>query len=1112
MAKSVKLRQGTDTEHAAFTGEMAEVTFDTTNNTIILHDGTTAGGIPMAKLSDVPVDLTDLTDVDGNLVGGISFSGTTYVVTVASGTNAYSTGNKYYITDLADASPTVTLTEGVTYRFDQSDSTNTGHPLKFSTTADGTHDSGIEYTTGVTYNGVPGQTGAYTEITVEVGAPTLYYYCANHSGMGTSAPGVEIVTSSLVWHLDAANSSSYSGSGTTWFDLVGSEDASLVTNAPTYSTEGGGSFYFNGINSRMSTTYNPSFDEWSASVWFKPEEGDGTWGWFMNTFTSGSSGEWWALGFDYSSGGNGLPTWMVDNNSTKRTISSDTIATSDWQMMTGTRQGSTMTLYINGIQVATTNNLNTSTVTPGSSIRLGAISDATDQFYKGYISDLKLYSKMLSQTEVLQNYNALKDRYTVAPAPAATPMWSLSGDSESFAAVSTSKLDTSAASYVALNNPTGWGNIWAMVDGSWVIRNNPTSLDGPVTKPLNIWSTDDLSEGMTYQFWIKFDANQPAMWEGLAGIKTDDPTTSYNYAHWQTSSNQLGWGANSVYGYYVHPGNNTVNQPSGEALSSYGWIHIAVELQSNGRIVHYFDGEPVINVSAGDVSTRTEKANFHFGSVNSCVTDIEVYTGGGIHNPDLLETPPGFTPSARKTADTSNASVSANLMWSLSGDSDSFAAVSTSKLDTSAASYVALNHPSGRGNAWALEDGSYALRNNSNLVNDPGTRPLHIWSTDDLSDGMTTQYWIKFDANQPAMWEALHSIEAGSSQAHSYSISLAAAVHTLAWAGNGAYGYFGHTSNGSSSFPDQGWLHIAEELQSNGRQVIYINGVVVVNESASDLFGLTNKANLRIGSVSSWMTDIEVYTGGGIHNPDLLETPPGFTPPARKTAPIPIVTSSLVWHVDAANPSSYSGSGSTWSDLIGSEDVDLIGSPTYSADEGGGAFNFVAGSSYGKTSFTRTNDDFSVSAWYKPNDPQSSNQGYYNLMNTFESSSAEWWSLSLLGPSPRPFWVCDNDSAKIELWADGGTVNSTWQMITGTRSGNTMKIYVNGTLQGTSTALTSSAISGVEPIWIASRSNEDTGSPSETYGGWISDLKMYSKELSDSEVLQNYNALKDRYT
>ena len=194
MAKSIKLRQGTADEHAAFTGAMAEVTFDTTNNTVVLHDGVTVGGIPMAKLSDVPVDLTDLTDVDGNLPSGTggaaAFSGTTYVVTVASGTNTYGTGNKYYIAGFVDASPTVTLTEGETYRFDQSDSTNTGHPLKFSTTANGTHDSGSEYTTGVTYNGVPGQANAYTEITVEVGAPTLYYYCQNHSGMG-SVPAAE---------------------------------------------------------------------------------------------------------------------------------------------------------------------------------------------------------------------------------------------------------------------------------------------------------------------------------------------------------------------------------------------------------------------------------------------------------------------------------------------------------------------------------------------------------------------------------------------------------------------------------------------------------------------------------------------------------------------------------------------------------------------------------------------------------------------------------------------------------------------------------------------------------------------------------------------------------
>lgn len=82
---------------------------------------------------------------------------------------------------------TLRLKEGSTYTFDQSDSTNANHPLKFSTTSNGTHAGGSEYTTGVTYNGVPGQAGAYTRIVVAASAPTLYYYCGNHSGMGGTA-------------------------------------------------------------------------------------------------------------------------------------------------------------------------------------------------------------------------------------------------------------------------------------------------------------------------------------------------------------------------------------------------------------------------------------------------------------------------------------------------------------------------------------------------------------------------------------------------------------------------------------------------------------------------------------------------------------------------------------------------------------------------------------------------------------------------------------------------------------------------------------------------------------------------------------------------------------
>ena len=105
------------------------------------------------------------------------------VVTLAV-TVVNSGGNKYRINGSSINNETLTLIEGNVYIFDQSDASNSGHPLRISETSDGTHGGGSAYTTGVTNVGTPGNAGAYTKIDLAAGAPILYYYCSIHSGMG----------------------------------------------------------------------------------------------------------------------------------------------------------------------------------------------------------------------------------------------------------------------------------------------------------------------------------------------------------------------------------------------------------------------------------------------------------------------------------------------------------------------------------------------------------------------------------------------------------------------------------------------------------------------------------------------------------------------------------------------------------------------------------------------------------------------------------------------------------------------------------------------------------------------------------------------------------------
>tara|TARA_B100000123_G_scaffold249470_1_gene207730 strand:+ start:5555 stop:7354 length:1800 start_codon:yes stop_codon:yes gene_type:complete len=129
---------------------------------------------------------------DGNIRGIATvqaiYTGSTKVltVTVASKTAAHryngtGSSNGYKIDGYE--SPFITLTPGRVYKFDQADSSNTGHPLRFYLEADKT----TAYTTNVATSGTPGSSGAYTEITVTDDTPSvLHYQCSSHAYMGNA--------------------------------------------------------------------------------------------------------------------------------------------------------------------------------------------------------------------------------------------------------------------------------------------------------------------------------------------------------------------------------------------------------------------------------------------------------------------------------------------------------------------------------------------------------------------------------------------------------------------------------------------------------------------------------------------------------------------------------------------------------------------------------------------------------------------------------------------------------------------------------------------------------------------------------------------------------------
>ncbi len=205
-----------------------------------------------------------------------------------------------------------------------------------------------------------------------------------------------------------------------------------------------------------------------------------------------------------------------------------------------------------------------------------------------------------------------------------------------------------------------------------------------------------------------------------------------------------------------------------------------------------------------------------------------------------------------------------------------------------------------------------------------------------------------------------------------------------------------------------------------------------------------------------------------------------------------IVTNGLVISLDAGNPLSYPGSGTTWTDLSGNgNNGTLNGSTSYSA-QGGGSLYFGVGNDYiSFASYTRPSQTLANGfTWNIWTNPLRNGDGDI-LMGNRQPSLADFTKLTTNNMEYYP----TNLGGAIPL--------SSWINICVVKDGANLYYYRNGVLYASNVT---SQTKTSQPFYIG-------GDPAEnTYlYGRIADVQVYDRALTLSEVTQNFNAFRERF-
>lgn len=279
--------------------------------------------------------------------------------------------------------------------------------------------------------------------------------------------------------------------------------------------------------------------------------------------------------------------------------------------------------------------------------------------------------------------------------------------------------------------------------------------------------------------------------------------------------------------------------------------------------------------------------------------------------------------------------------------------------------------------------------------------------------------------------------------------------------------------------------------------------VVIPGLDTSDTYAIYRKIDVAAALVSGLNKNGKIITTGA----DFVDKNGALVTNSRlsingESIAIPFL------NVDASNSNSYSGSGTTWTDLTGNgHNGTLVNGPTYNYSDNSGSIvtdgsnDYVLFGPLPYVGFSTSNLTWEL--WVNPSD---SNGNIMSMSSVYPQSG---WNMPPIAASDSKFIaeIWDNN----KLTAQNTYSQGTWYhvVLTLDHNNNTQSLYVNGVLNDSQSGINYSSSNQNNYISLGDDNPgiDNTG----MFGGKYGEFRIYNKSLSSSQVLNNYNLTKGRY-